>query len=549
MQFRKLIRLYHTVRYLKIQQVFYRLYYRYFRIRRRHVGPLFTRTWASSWRSMPWLDLSTRDAENFTFLGISGVVREQADWQAGKHSKLWLYNLHYLDDLNARGIDQRHELAQKLIQKWNDNNPPFSGEGWEPYPLSLRIVNLVRWSALNPASGQYLLDGLGVQVDALSQQVEYHILGNHIFANGKALVFSGAYFSGDTGDRWLSKGLHIIDRQVPEQFLQDGGHFELSPMYHATLLWDMCDLVQLAQCSQLPALQARLPVWREVVVRGLIWLESMLHPDGEISFFNDSAFGIAPKYSQLLDYASHLGIALPAVSTEQARLNSNTGYVVVSPVQGVKALLDVAEVGPDYQPGHAHADTLSFELSIFGRRFIVNSGTSQYGEDQERQRQRSTSAHSTVQVEAQNSSEVWAGFRVARRARPMLERFEKLPSSIVVQASHDGYCRLPGRHLHKRSWTFTRDQLNIVDTVTGENVSAVARFFIHPDVQIRESKDGIVACFGSEQSVHIQFIGADDVRLVASTWHPEFGRSTENYCIEAAFTKNSLVTRIRWSLM
>lgn len=250
MQFRKLIRLYHTVRYLKIQQVFYRLYYRYFRIRRRHVGPLFTRTWASTWRSIPWLDLSTRDAESFTFLGISGVVRDKADWQAGKHSKLWLYNLHYLDDLNARGIDQRQELAQKLIQKWNDNNPSFSGEGWEPYPLSLRIVNLVKWSALNPASGQYLLDGLGVQVDALSQQVEYHILGNHIFANGKALVFSGAYFSGDTGDRWLSKGLHIIDRQVPEQFLQDGGHFELSPMYHATLLWDMCDLVQLAQCSQ-----------------------------------------------------------------------------------------------------------------------------------------------------------------------------------------------------------------------------------------------------------------------------------------------------------
>jgi hypothetical protein len=31
-------------------------------------------------------------------------------------------------------------------------------------------------------------------------------------------------------------------------------------------------------------------------------------------------------------------------------------------------ILDVAPVGPDYLPGHAHADTLSFELSLFGQR-------------------------------------------------------------------------------------------------------------------------------------------------------------------------------------
>ena len=42
------------------------------------------------------------------------------------------------------------------------------------------------------------------------------------------------------------------------------------------------------------------------------------------------------------------------------------------------ALLDVARVGPDYLPGHAHADTLSFELSLYDRRTIVNCGISQY---------------------------------------------------------------------------------------------------------------------------------------------------------------------------
>ena len=30
----------------------------------------------------------------------------------------------------------------------------------------------------------------------------------------------------------------------------------------------------------------------------------------------------------------------------------------------VVAIIDVAKIGPDYLPGHGHADTLSFELSI-----------------------------------------------------------------------------------------------------------------------------------------------------------------------------------------
>lgn len=547
MLFRKLSRLYYTVCYLKMEQVLYRLYYRFIRIRSRNVGSLAARRWPTNWLSTQWKDLSTQDAENFTFLGTAGEVRDCADWQSGKHSKLWLYNLHYLDDLNARGIDQRLDLARELIKRWISNNPPFAGEGWEPYPLSLRIVNLIKWMAVNPTQGSSHLQSLGVQVDALSQQVEYHILGNHIFANGKALVFSGAYISGSEGDSWLAKGLRIIDKQLPEQFLEDGGHFELSPMYHAILLWDMCDLIQLAQCSQLAALKVRLPQWQMIVVRGLLWLESMLHPDGKISFFNDSAFGIAPEYPQLLNYASSLGITLPKESIARAKFNSATGYAIVTPVEGIKAIIDVAKVGPDYQPGHAHADTLSFELSIFGRRFIVNSGTSQYGEGPERQRQRSTLAHSTVEVEGQNSSEVWAGFRVARRAQPVLERLEQLPSSIVVQGSHNGYFRLPGRSIHRRRWTFTCDGLELVDCLGGDGVHAISRFFIHPAVKVREENGYIVAYMEAEQRVYIDFEGADQVRVVDSTWHPEFGSSLGSHCIEAAFTRNSLVTRIRWS--
>ena len=71
------------------------------------------------------------------------------------------------------------------------------------------------------------------------------------------------------------------------------------------------------------------------------------------------------------------------------------------------AMLDVGPIGPDYLPGHAHADTLSFELSLHGRRVLVNSGTSVYGIGAERLRQRGTAAHNTLTVDGADSSEVW----------------------------------------------------------------------------------------------------------------------------------------------
>ena len=44
------------------------------------------------------------------------------------------------------------------------------------------------------------------------------------------------------------------DEEIQEQFLSDGGNFELSPMYHASLIWDLCDLVNLSILSNAPLL-------------------------------------------------------------------------------------------------------------------------------------------------------------------------------------------------------------------------------------------------------------------------------------------------------
>jgi len=156
-----------------------------------------------------------------------------------------------------------------------------------------------------------------------------------------------------------------------------------------------------------------------------------------ISFFNDAALGIAANFAALAAYSERLRIVPSVMATKGRCVHlADSGYVRLQ--QGnAAALLDVARIGPDYLPGHAHADTLSFELSLFGQRVVVNSGTSQYGLGAERLRQRGTAAHSTVEVDGSDSSEVWGGFRVARRARPFGLVITDEDQGLQVICAHD----------------------------------------------------------------------------------------------------------------
>ncbi len=547
------VRLFHTVRHLKAEQIVWRLWYRIRPLRvREHQG---ARARAScAWNGPGFQPPATWDGQAFTFLNQSGEVRSASDWNNPQFEKLWLYNLHYLDNLTSLDAVRQVDLNHALVDRWIAENPVAQGNGWEPYPLSLRIVNWVKWLSKQETIEQSWLDSLATQLDALSRQVEYHILANHLFANGKALVFGGAFLKGEDADRWLELGLKILDREISEQFLEDGGHFERSPMYHAILTWDLCDLIQLAEQSGVLQLSARADNWRSVLAKAVGWLRAMVHPDGDISFFNDATLGIAPRLSDIESYASALGVNLadpvPATSATdgwQPIHLTDSGLVVVSEhTHRHKALLNVAPIKPDYQPGHAHADTLSFELSLFGQRVIVNSGISQYGAGAQRLYERSTTAHSTVEIDGDNSSEIWSGFRVARRATVRLPVIET-PSEgdLIVSGECQGY---QGQQTHQRQWHFRNSDIQITDAVVGVKSAAVARFYLHQEVAAEQSSEMEIRLrLSDERDLHLRFEGAATVALTPSHWCRGFGVAQENTCISVTLSGDTLTSTIRWS--
>lgn len=523
-QLQNAARLWRTVKYLRAVQIYRRFWFRLVRPHPDLSPAPNLRKQLNRWKVPARRLRSLVNPETFRLLNEVGRL-DELGWDNPKKTKLWRYNQHYFDDLNAEAAAERIEWHKALISTWISANSPGRGTGWESYPTSIRIVNWIKWALYGNMLTDVARESLATQTRWLAKRLEWHLLGNHLFANAKALVFAGLFFDGEEADGWLERGWRILKRQIPEQILSDGGQFELSPMYHALAVEDLLDLQNLAQtfdrndfaqsCSGL-------------IMPMLTWLRAMSHPDGGIAFFNDAAFGVAPDNTELEAYARRLGFEASEPLGPVSHLE-DSGYVRLAAGPFV-LIADFAKIGPAYLPGHAHADSLSVELSLAGQRVFVNSGTSEYGAGPERQRQRGTAAHNTVAVSGQDSSEVWAGFRVGRRAQPFGETVFHHGGVLRAQCSHDGYRYLPGRPTVTRSIELTERQLTIVDRVSGGSPSE-ARYHLHPSITIvlRGDYGALLELPGGERfEIEIQ---GQPLRVDATTWHAQFGIIIPNSCM------------------
>jgi uncharacterized heparinase superfamily protein len=549
-----ILRYWHTLRYLKFSQIHGRVWRKFKRVKVDHSSAGKLREQSSSWLEPAKQSQRMFSENSFTFLNVSRDINSISDWNNRQWDKLWIYNLHYFDDLTAVDAEQRIEWHQSLIKRWIDENPIGTGNGWEPYPSSLRIVNWIKWGLAGKWLGYELkdnwLDSLNIQIQFLSKNLETHILGNHLFANAKALLFAGLFFSGTNAEAWYQIGKKLVEIELPEQILEDGGNFELSTMYHQIFLEDLLDIINIHH-----SYGRMIPVGVEERIPKVVqWLDTMTHPDGEISFFNDAAIGVTPPVAELKSYFDRLSefVGLTGLSLDKKLPLIDlpaSGYSRVEMDDAV-ALIDRAVIGPEYLPGHAHADTLSFELSLFGHRVVVNSGTTVYGTGKQRQKDRGTAAHSTVVIDGGNSSEVWGGFRVARRARVFDREQSEENGTVRLSACHDGYKRLSGNPAHCREWLFEDGKITILDKINGKGSHEVMSVLpLHPEIKVGDVKDNQVQLNVAGNKVFVKIEGAGKLKVATDCYHPEFGLSIENK--KLIFWSNTelpfaLTTRIEW---
>ncbi|WP_223898149.1 alginate lyase family protein [Sulfurovum sp. TSL1] len=418
------------------------------------------------------------------FLNQSFTFKKNIDWNFTLYGKLWTYNLNYFDYLHQEETSKDDGL--RLIYDFIEQSDKVI-DGLEAFPISLRGINWIKFLVKYKIDDTKINDSLYAQYQILMDNIEYHLLGNHLLENGFSLLFSAYYFQ---DERFYDKAKKILIYELEEQILDDGAHFELSPMYHQIMLFRVLDCINLIKNNNWKNHEL-LQLFMNKAEIMLGWLNAITYKNGCIPLLNDSSNKIAPTTNELNHYASQLKVKIKNIKLQESgyRMVSNNRY---------ECIIDVGNIGPDYIPGHAHADTFNFELYIDKTPFIVDIGVSTYETNNRRLFERSTVSHNTVEIAGCSQSEVWGGFRVAERA--FITQLDERDNR--VRAMHNGYEKRLNA-LHEREFIFENNSINIIDKIISEHEQkAVARIHFHPDVDESMIKQ-YIQFKNSEYSINI----------------------------------------------
>lgn len=476
--YKKIILLLNTVKYLKPIQIFYQIYYR-FKKRESYIQLLPSAKDVSFVRLKFRCNVKSREIikeENrFVFLNLDKKFGDQIDWNFMDYGKLWYYNLHYFDFLFQENISD--EIKIGLIKDYN-RNLENNFIVLESYPIALRVINGIRYfSQERLEMDSSIATSYYTQLLFLSKNLEFDILGNHLLENAFALLMGGYAFNNEV---WKKKGNQLLKKELNRQVLNDGAHFELSPMYHKIMLFRVLEVIDWYENGE-DSDSDFLSFMKDKAIKMLNWLYTISFCNGEvIPHFNDSSEGITYSNNQLFFFARLLGLS------EQEKVElSDSGYRVFN-YATYQCVVDVSNIKATYQPGHTHADVFSFFLYYSDKPLFVEVGTSTYQKDSVRDYERSTIAHNTVVVNNTSQYEVWSGFRVGKRANIFIEN----ESDNHIFAYHDGYKKY--KITHRRNFIFENDKIIISDILIApknREYQAKAYFHFHPDRAISREGD------------------------------------------------------------
>ena len=499
----KIALLYRTVIALKTKQIIYQIKKRLLRPKYRLYSYTSDR-WPIKMDVKPiWKGICLNErSQSLSFLNIEHPFMGWCDTSQGM---LWAYNLNYMDWLCQKDMDYA------TGKHWIDNfitELPTNQVGLDSYPIALRGINWIKFfiqhaDKISKEQWRRWNDSLYSQYILLNKKLEYHLLGNHLLEDVYSLYIAAIYFGNKD---FYQKATRILKRELNEQVLPDGAHFEQSPMYHCILLDRLLDCCNVSFHNPRFTGQEQMNTFLKAkAIQMLGHLQSMIYADGTIPLLNDSAYGIAPVSDELFAYARRLRLTWQAIPLKEC------GYRKLSNKR-MEGILDVGGIMASYQPGHSHADMFNYELRIDGKPFIVDTGISTYNKTERRLLERGTSAHNTVTIGGKNSSEVWSGFRMGKRAQVTL--LEDLRNR--VKACHNGFGK---KYLHTRLFHWNENLFEIEDRIS---FSSKACSYIHfaPNVSVEDWNKSVI----HTDRARIDVVGASLIEITDGTVSCEYNQ-------------------------
>ena len=157
-----------------------------------------------------------------------------------------------------------------------------------------------------------------------------------------------------------------------------------------------------------------------------------------------------------------------SLKKEKPKQLNDAGYFIFSGrfKNGItfRVLFDAGPFGLEPTYAHAHADALSLLVDLDSKPFLIDSGTYNYHPKERKWRNyfRGTSAHNTVVVDQQDQAVPGGNMLWLSEPKTSLINCQELEEAIIIEAKHDGYCRLKDPVEHIRSIQINKALNNIV---------------------------------------------------------------------------------------
>lgn len=501
-----------------------------------------------------------------TFMNRTRTVTPwgRIDWD-GKHRddvpRLWQLKLYGFEPLAwtlfSDGGDAERDVRTTFegwVSDWIDTveigAPNYLRGAWTPYAVSLRVLYWSRYLACRDRDGgadafdTALAHELYKNASFLANHVEHDVGGNHLLENGAGLIAAGTLF-GDDGDAWVTAGVSVLKDAARSQFLDDGCHFERSPMYHIQALTRYLTARDLLTRSGRPVPDSI----EQTVSDGVAFLEFLRPPDGELPLLNDAVHGQTLSVDACLAYARATGVDLDkktertaSTSTSQSvsRIKDGAGLGWLDTDVG-RMLVDGGPVGPPHLPGHAHSDLLSYLLWLDDKPVVTDTGTFDYEGGERRRYARGVQGHNTVQIGEVEPIELGGRFLMGPRPTPQV-RWDTSGDVAFFQGS---YVARPFRrptYAHHRSIAAGEHWWLVWDRVRGhDEETARSRIHLHPDIAVSQADAGALRIiYDDSETGHrvawLHPVGSERVVVDRGPYFPEFGveRDRTVVTVEAA---------------
>jgi len=457
------------------------------------------------------------------YLNYQGESFPLDDFLKNNASESWrdyLNSFLWLKDLSTLRTNESRIFFRNFLSNWLNKNKYFNEISWKEETVSKRMFSLLTnlsfyFDTANEDFQNRVARYIFVQTKFLFHN--YRFRKREIFTI-KALILSSLCIK--NLEKKFPTLIDDFQKLLQEDILEDGMHYKRSPSQHFFFLCSIIDIRNFLSNAKKP-----IPIQLNDKIDEMVnVLKFFRIADGQLSIFNEHDYIDSIKIENVIKKGGRKIKKIPSI------LHSS-GFHRVSKNK-LTFLMDCG------QPSNAntYAGSLSFEFSHQKNKIVVNCGSPFINNKKWHEAMRSTAAHSTLNLDEVNSSDIFFNkINKTRKAQVWSEKYEE-NNLVWINSAHSGYRKLFGI-VHNRKIHI--DPLNL--TIKGQDYLAkpikgnhnIAKnfyilFHIHPEIELNVTSSKKKVVLKLKNNIGWEFICSEPVLEIGEGIYLGDGVKKEN---------------------